>query len=53
MGFYKAHVGAVGTDHLTYEVTRADGEVGTYDVTINIKNAPNPPADKRPEGNKI
>ena len=38
--FYQARVGATGSDHLVYEVTTPTGEVGTYDVTINIKNLP-------------
>jgi hypothetical protein len=38
--FYQARTGATGSDHLVYEVTNPTGEVGTYDVTINIKNPP-------------
>ena len=38
--FYQARAGAVGTDHVVYEVTTSSGEVGTYDVTITIKEAP-------------
>ena len=40
MVFYQARAGIVGTDHLVYEVTNPTGEVSTYDVTINIKEAP-------------
>jgi hypothetical protein len=40
--FYTARASATGNDHLIYEVTSEDGEVGTYDVTINIKEAPKP-----------
>ena len=36
---YQARAGATGSDHLVYEVTTATGEVGSYDVTINIKEA--------------
>ena len=38
--FYQARPGATGTDHLAYEVTTPTGEVGTYDVTVKIKEAP-------------
>jgi hypothetical protein len=38
--FYQARAGATGSDHLVYEVTTPTGEVGTYDVTIKIKQAP-------------
>jgi hypothetical protein len=38
--FYQAGVSATGSDHLVYEVTTPTGEVGTYDVTIKIKQAP-------------
>lgn len=41
--FYQARAGAVSGDHLVYEVTNPTGEVGTYDVTINIKEAPAQP----------
>jgi hypothetical protein len=39
--FYHARVGATGSEHVIYEVTNPTGEVGTYDVTITIKEAPN------------
>ena len=51
--FYQARAGATGSDHLVYEVTTATGEVGSYDVTINIKEAPeqaNRRADRGFEG---
>jgi hypothetical protein len=38
--FYQARAGATGSDRLVYEVTNPTGEVGTYDVTITIKEAP-------------
>ncbi len=40
--FYQARAGAVGSDHLVYLVTNPTGEMATYDVTINIKEAPKP-----------
>ncbi len=48
--FYQARGGAAGSDHVVYEVTNANGEVGNYDVSITIKEAPkaNPASkDKR------
>ena len=45
--FDRARAGIVGTDHLVYEVTNPTGEVATYDVTINIKEAP---AQVKPSG---
>ena len=38
--FYQARAGATGSDHLVYEVTNPTGEVGSYYVTITIKNPP-------------
>jgi hypothetical protein len=38
--FYQARAGVTGSDHLVYEVANPTGEVGTYDVGINIKEAP-------------
>ena len=38
--FYQARVSATGSDHLVYEVMNQTGEVGTYDVTIIIEEAP-------------
>jgi len=49
--FYQARASTVGTDHLVYEVTNPTGEVGAYDVTINIKEAP--AQVKPPGGSKI
>jgi hypothetical protein len=47
--FYQARASATANDHLIYEVTNFNGEVGTYDVTINIKEAPK----SVPENQKI
>ena len=48
--FYQARAGATGSDHIVYEVTDFNREVGTYDVTIKIKEAPKPsPATKKDE----
>jgi hypothetical protein len=41
--FYQARAGYSGPDHVKYEVTSENGEVATYDVTINVKEAPKPP----------
>jgi len=38
--FYQARAGSSGTDHLVYQVTNSAGEVGSYDITINIKESP-------------
>jgi hypothetical protein len=38
--FYRAQEGYVGPDHVSYEVTSFNGEVGIYDVTITVKPAP-------------
>jgi hypothetical protein len=35
--FYQARVGHAGTDHVVYEVTGLDGEVSTYDVSVEVK----------------
>ncbi len=45
--FYQARAGAVGTDHLVYAITNPTSAVATYDVTINIKEAPK---DAKPSG---
>jgi hypothetical protein len=45
--FYQARAGTLGTDHLAYAVINATGETATYDVTINIKEAPK---DAKPSG---
>jgi hypothetical protein len=53
IAFYQARAGASGSDHLVYEVANPTGEVGTYDVAINIKEAPKRLAhrlDRRFEG---
>ena len=49
--FYQARAGATGSDHIVYEVTDFNGEVGTYDVTIKIKEAPE--QVRPPGGSKI
>ena len=49
--FYQARAGATGRDHIVYEVTDFNGEVGTYDVTIKIKEAPE--QVRPPGGSKI
>jgi hypothetical protein len=38
--FYLARPGYTGPDHVKYEVTSENGEVGAYDVTIGVKAAP-------------
>jgi hypothetical protein len=45
--FYQARAGTLGTDHLVYAVINATDETATYDVTINIKEAP---AQVKPSG---
>ncbi len=40
IAFYRARAAATGADRLVYEVTTANGQVSTYDVTIAIKEAP-------------
>jgi len=40
VAFYQARAGSIGADYLVYEVTTSTGEVGTYDVTITIKEVP-------------
>jgi hypothetical protein len=40
--FYQARAGATGSDHLVYEVANPTGEVGSFDVTITIKEALEP-----------
>jgi hypothetical protein len=39
---YQANEGYVGPDHVGYEVTNSNGEVGDFDVTITVKAAPAP-----------
>ena len=46
--FYQAHEGYAGPDHVGYEVTNSNGEVGDLDVTITLKAAPTPsPASEK------
>jgi len=45
--FYRARAGSAGPDHVVYKVTSANGEVETYDVTINIEKAPKPVSTTR------
>ena len=45
--FYQARAGYTGPDEVKYEVTSENGEVATYDVTINVKE---PPATSKPGG---
>ncbi len=42
--FYTAGRSGVGSDHVVYEVTTADGQIVVYDITITIKDKPAPPA---------
>ena len=42
--FYQPREGYTGADHVSYDVTNSDGEVGTFDVTITVKAAPAPKA---------
>ena len=42
VAFYHARACAIGSDHLVYEMTTSTGEVGTYDVTIAIKDVARP-----------
>ncbi len=42
--FYQARADSTGSDHIVYTVKSENGEVSTYDVTINIKAAPKPRA---------
>ena len=48
VAFYQARTGGTAMDHLAYEVTNDNGEVASYDFTINIKEAPAPlPAEEK------
>jgi len=38
--FYQARGDYSGRDHVSYEVTNSNGDVGDYDVTIEVKAAP-------------
>jgi hypothetical protein len=42
--FYQAREGYTGPDHVSYDVTNADGELGAFDVAITVKGAPAPMA---------
>jgi hypothetical protein len=42
--FYQAREGYTGSDHVSYDVTNSNGEVGTFDVAITVKAAPAPMA---------
>jgi hypothetical protein len=42
--FYQARPNYVGADHVSYEVTNANGDVASYDVTITVKPATTPSA---------
>jgi hypothetical protein len=46
--FYNPREGYVGTDHVNYEATDANGQVTTYDITIAVKAAP--PGTMAPPG---
>ena len=43
---YTARHGDAETDRLIYEVTSANGQVATYQITISIKSSPAAPAPK-------
>ena len=51
IAFYQARAGTTGNDHVVYEVTGSNGEVGVYDVTITIKSSPE--QAQPPNGSKI
>jgi hypothetical protein len=42
--FYQAREGYMGPDHVSYDVTNADGELGAFDVAITVRAAPAPMA---------
>jgi hypothetical protein len=44
--FYQAKQNYSGPDHVNYEVTDANGQVGVYDVTIVVKPVPEPTVPK-------
>ena len=44
--FHQARGGTTGSDHLVYVVANPTGEVGSYDVTINIKTTPAKPRNE-------
>ena len=41
--FYQSKANYTGPDHVVYEVTSANGEVVTFDITIDVKAGPMPP----------
>jgi hypothetical protein len=49
--FYRARAGYAGPDHVVYEVTDANGEVSSYDVTIKVKETQN--SVEKPKDSKI
>jgi hypothetical protein len=40
--FYQPRAGYVGPDHVVYEVTSENGEVATFDFTIDVKTPSQP-----------
>ena len=42
--FYQGREGYTGPDHVSYNVTNADGEIGAFDVAITVRAAPAPMA---------
>src|SRR5580704_13119880 len=42
VALYQAREGYTGPDHVSYDVTNADGEVGAFDVAIRVKAAAAP-----------
>jgi hypothetical protein len=51
--FYRAREGYAGSDHVSYEVTASNGEVGIYDATITVKPAPAPTEPGQETGTKL
>jgi hypothetical protein len=47
--FYQAKEGYLGSDKVRYEVTAANGEVGIYEVIINVKPAQVPTGPEVPK----
>jgi hypothetical protein len=39
VAFYQARAGAIGLDHLDYDVTSENGEVAIYDFTISVQQS--------------
>jgi hypothetical protein len=46
---YEANDGAVGTDHVVYDIVGANGQVSTKDVTIRLHDAPRPVPQPKPD----